>query len=184
MPSHAYKNPESYSKNNNLQYNFAMQVLEKSKICPEDRVLDLGCGDGRITSHIARITHEGCVIGTDISEKMTEHANTTYRSQTNLRFLPMDTSKNVFKNQFDVITSFNSLHWVKDQENALKGINAAATNNARIVLLLSHRKSSYHLTLDTLCASPKWSSYFKEYINPRSFFTKEHYNNLLLSARS
>ena len=137
MHSHSYKNPKEYSRNNMLQYNFAMQVLSCGQINPDDRILDLGCGDGRITFEIAKKAYLGCVIGTDISEKMTEYANNTYNSQENLRFFPMDTSKNVFKNQFDVITSFNSLHWVKDQEKALKGIAKAATLNARIILLLS-----------------------------------------------
>ena len=110
MRGHVYQNPELYSKNNSLQYNFAMQILKRANICQTDKVLDLGCGDGRITSEIAKITHEGCVIGADISEKMIEHSNKIYDSQKNLRFLCMDTGRNVFKNQFNFITSFNSLH--------------------------------------------------------------------------
>lgn len=182
MYEHIYQNPEAYSKNNKLQYSFAMRVLSGAQICPSDRVLDLGCGDGRITVEIAKIAHEGCIIGTDISEKMTEYANHTFKGQGNLCFLPMDSSRNIFKNQFDVITSFNSLHWVKDQLDALKGIAQAATLDARIILLLSHKKSAYHHTLDILHASPKWLSYFNNYINPRSFFTKEQYNELLANA--
>ena len=68
---------------------------------------------------MAKMASQGCVIGTDISEKMIEYANRTYSSQNNLRFLQMDTSKNIFRNEFDLITSFNSLHWVKDQKGAL-----------------------------------------------------------------
>jgi len=182
MQGHVYNNPENYSKNNTLQYNFAMQVLRQIKFFITDRVLDLGCGDGRITFEIAKLTYDGCVIGTDISEQMIEHANTTYRGQENLRFLSMDTGKNVFRNQFDVITSFNSLHWVKDQAKALKGIVQAATLNARIILLLSHRKSIYHHTLDVICHHPTWLPYFKNYISPRSFFTEEEYHELLINA--
>ncbi len=182
MQTHVYRNPDKYSKNNNLQYGFAMRILSQANICPSDRILDLGCGDGRITCELAKLACDGSVIGTDISEKMIEHANSTYAAQGNLRFMAMDTSKNIFKRQFDVITSFNSLHWVKDQKNALRGITEAATQDAKIVLLLSHRKSYYHFTLDTLCSSSTWSTYFQNYSNPRSFFTKDQYAELLSSS--
>jgi len=82
-----------------------MEVLSKSNIQINDRVLDLGCGDGRITMALAKITSDGCVLGTDISVKMTDFASKAYQAQNNLRFLEMDASKNIFREQFDVITS-------------------------------------------------------------------------------
>lgn len=182
MPTHIYSNPQSYSKNNDLQASFAMSVLPKINIKPDSRILDLGSGDGRITSELARKASEGCVIGSDISDEMVKYANTTYSSQSNLLFVKMDMSKNVFKNQFDIITSFNSLHWVKDQISALKGIAAAAASSAQVVLLLSHRKSQYHIALDVLSISSQWSKYFINYENPRSFFTKEQYRMHLQDA--
>jgi SAM-dependent methyltransferase len=96
--------------------------------------------------------------------------------------MQMDTSKNLFRDQFDVITSFNSLHWVKDQVSALRGIARAVIENGKIILLLSHKKSQYHHTLDTLCSQEKWSHYFKDYLNPRSFFEVKEYDTLLKEA--
>jgi len=177
--SHIYKNPDDYSKNNNLQFEFAMQTIKNIEISSTARVLDIGCGDGLITSKIADKATKGSVIGTDISQQMINHANEKYKEQKNLRFMQMDASKNIFKNQFDVITSFNCLHWVKDQQAALKGIAQAATEGARIILLFSHKKSLYHHVLDDVCSSEKWKLYFKNYINPRSFFTKETYKKML-----
>jgi ubiquinone/menaquinone biosynthesis C-methylase UbiE len=132
MISHIYRNPNKYSKNNALQYNFAMKLLSKISFNNLSRVLDVGCGDGVITSEIAGIVHEGCVIGTDISEQMIEFASKKYADQYNLRFLAMDASKNIFREQFDIITSFNCLHWVKDQQYALFGIAVNGDVKARI----------------------------------------------------
>ena len=64
MPTHSYKNPQSYSKNNSLQYEFAMKVISKAKsiIDKRARILDIGCGDGVITSELAKIANESNVI--------------------------------------------------------------------------------------------------------------------------
>ncbi|MBN9231812.1 MAG: methyltransferase domain-containing protein [Legionella sp.] len=179
MISHIYRNPNKYSENNALQYNFAMKLLSKISFDDQSRVLDIGCGDGVITNEIAKIVHAGCVIGTDISEQMVEFASKKYTDQNNLRFVAMDASKNIFREQFDIVTSFNCLHWVKDQQNALFGIAKSAVVGARIALLLSHKKSLYHLVLDKICSSSKWKDCFINITSPRSFFDSIEYKEML-----
>lgn len=182
MSSHIYKNPEKYSANNALQYNFAMVVLSRISFDPDARVLDIGAGDGVITNEIAKIVTNGSVMGTDISSKMVEYAAGEYAKQPNLRFLQMDASKNIFREQFDIVTSFNCLHWVRDQEAALNGISKALVEGGQVALLLSHKKSTYHHVLDKLCASEKWRDYFRDFVSPRSFFEIDNYKQMLVSA--
>lgn len=182
MISHIFRNPDKYSKNNALQYNFAMNLLSKISFDSKSRVLDIGCGDGVITNEIAEIVHEGCVIGTDISEQMIGFASKKYLNQCNLRFLVMDASKNIFREQFDVVTSFNCLHWVKDQQNTLFAIAKSAVYGAQIVLLLSHKKSLYHLVLDKVCSSSKWKNYFIDFISPRLFFDPSEYKEMIVKS--
>jgi len=179
---HIYQNPEKYSKNNALQYNFAMKTLSKLSFELNSRVLDIGCGDGVITQEIAKIVATGCVIGTDISYPMIEHASKKYIEQENLRFLQMDASNNLFRDQFDIITSFNCLHWVNDQQAALTGIARAAASGAQIALLLSHRKSTYHFVLEKLCASEPWKQYFINFESPRSFFEVDTYKTMVKNS--
>jgi len=182
MSTNIYKNPEAYSKNNSLQYHFAMDVISHSKIGKDVRILDLGCGDGAVTLRLAEIADEGCVIGADVSREMIEFANDRYQNRKNLRFIQMDSSDNVFVRQFDIVMSFNSLHWVKDQERVLRGIANSVVENGEVILLLSHKKSRYHHALDIVCAKDKWKNYFKDYTNPRSFFELKEYEALLKKA--
>ncbi|HAU0298510.1 TPA: class I SAM-dependent methyltransferase [Legionella bozemanae] len=182
MIGHIFRNPNKYSKNNALQYNFAMKLLSKISFDSKSRVLDIGCGDGVITNEIAQIVREGCVFGTDISEQMIEFASKKYIDQYNLRFLVMDGSKNIFREQFDVVISFNCLHWIKDQQNALLGIAKSAAYGAQIALLLSHKKSLYHLVLDKICSSVKWKDYFIDFISPRSFFDPYDYKEMIVKT--
>lgn len=177
--THTYNNPKAYSENNTLQYNFAMTLINSLKIDASARVLDIGCGDGLITSELAAQASKGYVVGTDISNDMIEFASEKYADINNIKFTQMDAAENVFRGEFDLITSFNALHWVKDQPAALKGIAKAAAPSAEIALLLSHKKSLYHHTLDAVCSNQKWEDYFSNYINPRSFFEKEAYEALV-----
>lgn len=63
-----YQNAETYSQNNNLQYQFALKTLANTRIHPQDIILDIGCGDGLITSQIALTHLNANIIGTDISQ--------------------------------------------------------------------------------------------------------------------
>lgn len=182
MINHIYRNPIKYSKNNALQHNFAVNLLSKLSFNSKSRVLDIGCGDGVITKEIARIVIDGCVIGTDISERMSEFASKKYVNQANLRFLTMDASTNLFREQFDIVTSFNCLHWVKEQQKALFGIAKSAVPGAQVALLLSHKKSLYHLVLDKICSSSMWKNYFIYFISPRSFFEPRDYKEMLVES--
>ncbi|KTC94522.1 class I SAM-dependent methyltransferase [Legionella erythra] len=182
MTSHRYRDPNQYSQNNALQYTFAMQLFDRLCLDSKSSVLDLGCGDGLITNKIASIVKEGFVIGTDISRPMIEFAARQYSAKNNLRFLTMDAADNLFRDQFDIITSFNCLHWIKEQQKVLHGIAQAAVPGASIGLLLSHRKSIYHDTLERLCSNPKWAVYFENFSNPRCFFALEEYEKMLVHA--
>lgn len=94
----------------------------------------------------------------------------------------MSASKNIFREQFDVIVSFNCLHWVSDQKSALIGISKAAVPGAQIAILLSHQKSLYHLVLEEVCSNTKWREYFTNYINPRLFFDSITYAQMLIDS--
>lgn len=180
--THSYDNPKAYSENNSLQYRFAMTVINRLSLKKNARILDVCCGDGRIPVELANIAKEGLVLATDISDEMIRDAGHNYRHQANLKFIKMDASQLLFREQFDLVTSFNGLHWVKDQASALRGIANAVIENGKIALLLSHKKSTYHHALDAVCTQKKWQPFFKDYVNPRSFFTIAEYENLLEEA--
>lgn len=179
MQKHSYKNPKKYSENNKLQYNFAIESLHPLLFDSQSRILDIGCGDGLITSELANIVKEGCVIGTDISAEMIEYASEKYVEQNNLRFIQMDARHNFFREQFDIVTSFNCLHWIHEQQLVLDGIAKACCKNAQIHLLLSHKKSLYHQILDALMMSDKWKRFFTHFVNPRAFFSLDHYKQMI-----
>lgn len=90
-------NAELYRERSTLQQTMAAEVLQSLDLTSSERVLDVGCGDGRITFEIARRVPQGSVVGVDASSNMIELAS--QKSGSNLRFevadarsLPLETS--------------------------------------------------------------------------------------------
>jgi trans-aconitate 2-methyltransferase len=48
-------NPEAYGRSSLAQKKWADEVISKIRIKGNERVLDIGCGDGKITAHIASL---------------------------------------------------------------------------------------------------------------------------------
>lgn len=120
-------NANLYSSSNSLQKTDAKYVIDnyfeniKWLSNGGDISLDIGCGDGEITSELLLNnmpnTH-GMIIGTDISCEMIKHATIAHQN-TKLQFRQLDISTKMlpkqFSGKFDHIFSFYCLHWIQDQ---------------------------------------------------------------------
>ena len=86
----------------------------------DERVLDLGCGDGTISAAIAARLPHGSVLGVDASHDMVAFAGARRfrRLLANLAFRVADAAHLSFAGEFDLVVSFNCLHWVLDQAAA------------------------------------------------------------------
>ncbi len=181
---HPFFNPTEYKDHSKLQYVFAHYMVKSAGIEPTDRVLDIGCGDGKISADIAKMVPTGQVVGTDLSPQMIQHSikEHTPNQHQNLGFMVMDAEANIFKKQFDIVVSFCCLHWVKDQLSALKGIKSSLVKNGKAVLLVPLRHEELYSAVEQTITENKWQGYFSEFTNPHIFFTKEGYRNLLDTA--
>ena len=65
---------EKYKKASRHQKEWGESLISKLKLGGDERILDLGCGDGALTEHLASLVPRGCVIGIDASEGMIETA--------------------------------------------------------------------------------------------------------------
>ena len=63
-------NAELYRERSSLQQAMAAEVLQALELKGSERVLDVGCGEGRITVEIARRVPNGSVVGVDASSNM------------------------------------------------------------------------------------------------------------------
>jgi len=87
-----------------------------------DRVLDLGCGPGGVTTQVLlpRLPEDfGLLVGADISADMIQYSSETY-THPKLRFTQFDITKDIGNtsqlrpSDYDKIFSFFLLHWIPD----------------------------------------------------------------------
>ncbi len=174
---------QTYHLNSNLQWNGAMEMIDA--IDWKGNVLDVGCGDGKITAWIAKKNRNGHVVGVDVSQSMIAFAKEHFPQDghPNLEFSIADASELFYKEQFDIVVSLSTLHWVLDQEKALRGIWESLVPGGK-TYIFTYAKAPMNLSkvAEDLILSEKWGSYFPGYKNERVYFTKEEYEKLLLKS--
>jgi trans-aconitate 2-methyltransferase len=169
-----------YSRVAALQAAMADEVLALLKVRGDERVLDLGCGSGRVTAEIAtRLRGGGSILGVDSSAEMIAFAEKSFPSstRTNLRFQRADIRDLDFQDEFDLIVSFNALHWIPDQEHALRRIRAAMKQHATAQLRLvpKGKRKSLEDVIEETRQTPRWAQYFKGFHDPYLHLTPDEY---------
>lgn len=175
-------NADRYSQISGLQRAMAAEVLALLDLTGSERVLDVGCGDGKISSEIAERIPEGSVVGVDSSREMIAFASGHFAPTVwpNLRFEVADARRLPFEQEFEFVVSFNALHWVREQDAALRSIRAALKPNGRVQLRLvpkGERKSLENVIEETRL-SPRWQQYYEGFRDPYLHLTPEQYGAL------
>jgi trans-aconitate methyltransferase len=120
--------PGRYEGNHSYVWQFGAALLDLLAPQPGERILDVGCGTGRLTAEIA-----GCgaqVLGIDSSIDMLGQARQNYPA---LKFALADATSFRFPEKFDAVFSNAALHWVKDAESAVRAIAEALRPGGRFV---------------------------------------------------
>jgi trans-aconitate 2-methyltransferase len=174
-------NAAEYARVSQLQAAMAEEVLALLDLTGVARILDVGCGNGRITTEIAARIPGGTIVGVDSSAEMIAFATGRLpASIANARFEVADARCLPFTEVFDLVVSFNALHWIPDQHAPLNSICNAARHGGRAQLRLvprGERKSLENVIEETRCAAP-WNRYFQNFHDPYLHLTPEEYATL------
>lgn len=176
---------EDYARVASLQ----RAVLEEAKaalaLAEADRVLDVGCGDGYLTRAIAHMVPDGYAVGADASQRMITTAHTAAApSSSGPWFVVADARRLPFGQHFDVVVSFNALHWVPQQRQALGQIAAVLRPGGRAliqVVCAGERKSVEAVAMET-CRTPRWARWFDGFTAPFIHVDPDGYRALAASV--
>jgi trans-aconitate 2-methyltransferase len=168
----------AYRRRSSLQAAMAAEVLPLLHLKGNERILDIGCGDGRITAEIASRVPRGSVLGVDSSGDMIRLASS--HAETNLRFAEADARILSFHHEFDVVVSFNALHWLPDQAAPLRGIHKALKRGgyAQLRLVADGERKSLETVLEETRKSEKWTRYYSNFRDPYLHLTPDQYAKL------
>jgi len=142
-------------------------------------VLDVGCGNGKITAEIANRVHQGFVVGVDSSAEMIAFASAHFgpQVQPNLRFQVADARQLPFRQEFDLVVSFNALHWIPEQDEPLHSIRLAMKSDGLVQLRLvpAGKRKSLENVIEETRSSSRWARYFHGFNDPYLHLTPEQY---------
>lgn len=172
-------NASEYSRQSSLQQAMALEQLARLTLRGDERILDIGCGDGKVTAQIAQRVPRGSVLGVDPSRNMVEFASTNFSPavQANLRFEVADAQRLTYQAEFDLVVSFNALHWVRDQDAALRSIRTALKPTGQTLLRFVARgtRPSLEDVIEETCHQPRWAAHFANHEKPYFHFTPDEY---------
>lgn len=172
-------NASGYSRIAQLQEKMAAQALGLLKLKGTERILDVGCGNGKVTAQIAARLAGGSIVGIDPSTDMIAFASSQFPSAThpNLSFKVADARSLPFRDEFDLVVSFNALHWIPDQDAALSSIHRTMKPNstAQLRLVRAGKRKSLETVIEETRSSPRWASFYQDFHDPYLHWTLEQY---------
>ncbi len=175
--------PEGYEKNSSTQKKWAEEVISKIQLMGNERILDIGCGDGKITAYIASLVPEGSVIGIDNSADMIGFAQSKFPqlSWPNLFFQYGDASDLRYLDEFDLVVSFACLHWLLDHRPVLEGIKRSLKSGGRLFIQFGGKGNADEVfkVANKEILEDRWIRYFKDFTFPYGFFGPEIYKDWL-----
>jgi trans-aconitate methyltransferase len=179
-------NAEDYADHSTAQYTWAREMIGRLGLRGSESVLDVGCGDGKVTALIASSLPGGTVTGIDSSASMIALAEKKFPQSAypNISFLQADATRLSFTNRFDLAFSNAALHWIPDQASVLGGVSAALKPSGRIFFQMGGRGNAKDILecANRQIREERWRPYFTGFSLPLTFYSPEEYEVLLRAA--
>lgn len=176
-------NAADYAANSVVQQTWARELIAKLKLRGNEHILDVGCGDGKVTAEIACALPRGSATGVDASPQMIKYAQKTFPSKKfpNLEFHVMDARKIKFDRQFGFIFSNAALHWVDDHPAILSGAASALKPGGRLVVSCGGKGNAHDVffALRPEMRSARWREFFRKMPVPYFFHAPDDYEKWL-----
>jgi len=177
---------KEYASQSTAQQKWARELIGKLRLSGDEKVLDIGCGDGKVTAEISLSLGQGKVVGIDSSEEMVALAASSFRSSSypSLSFELMDAANLTFHDEFDVVFSNAVLHWVIDHQPVLTGIFSSLKNGGRVLVQMGGKDNAREVLsiIDRIISQDPWHQFFHDFSFPYGFYGPDEYRTWLVEA--
>ena len=164
---------ERYQRISNPQFDWGQRVLGRLEPVAGERILDLGCGTGRLTRELRRQTGAGAVVGLDRSGAMlaVARASAAAPPARDVQYVLGDGTALPFSAAFDAVFSAATLHWILDHERLFASIHAALVPGGRLVAQCGGRGNLDGLLAHVapLMSAPPYAASFDGWRDPWHF---------------
>ncbi len=163
-------NADQYSQHAAFVAELAGEVLELLAPKLDERILDLGCGDGRLTKFLQE---QGCdMFGIDGSPEMIEKTR-----QLGISCAVMDGQALDFISEFDAVFSNAALHWMTKPKQVVDGMYKALKPGGRIAVEFGGQGNTNKIM--TAISATLTELGMPDHVLPWYFPDEKEYSNLL-----
>ncbi len=175
---------KDYAANSEVQQQWAVELMNKLSLQGDEQLLDIGCGDGKITVMLARNLPRGHVTGIDSSAEMIQLAHTAHGHLDNIDFRLEDARVLPFTKEFDVIFSNAALHWIRDHRPVLESIFRSLRPGGRVLVQMGGKGNAADVVraMEEVIARHEWQSFFENFTFPYGFYGPGKYSTRLKKA--
>ena len=173
---------QAYKDASFLQFEVGMKVIKSIQWQGNEAVLEIGCGDGKITHEIAKLVPQGSVHGIHFSPNLITYCCKTYAEHENMSFVQADIVQFVTAQKFNKVLSFASLDWVENKKQAFESIANACAPDAYVHLYVTDRDNPYLKARFAMLTSDKWKQFFEDYVIPFFPYTKQGLRTYIYNA--
>ena len=176
-------NAADYAANSAAQQIWARELFAQLQLLGDEHILDVGCGDGKVTAELARAVPKGSVNGIDASPEMIRFARKTFPpdKHPNLTFQVMDARHICQARRFDIVFSSSVLHWVDDHPAFLRGAAACLRPGGRLVVSCGGKGNAQDVfvALRPEMRRKQWREFFRKLPKPYYFHRPADYEKWL-----
>jgi trans-aconitate methyltransferase len=135
-----------YFHHSETQRQWAWELLGKYPLTGQEKILDFGCGDGKISAELSRLVKHGEVVGIDVSKKMIQWASTHFphNAYSNLTF---KTTESLIladipgQHAYDIICALTVFHLVSNPLEILKNLKNHLNASGKLLITTPTGKS-------------------------------------------
>ena len=167
-----------YHRVSEPQFDWGQRVIARLQPSGGERILDLGCGTGRLTLEIVKAAGDAPprVIGLDRSGAMLAVARAARdESGSPVGYVQGDGAALPFAAAFDAVFSAATLHWIHDHPAVFHGVATALDGGGRFVAQCGG-KGNLRRMLEhaaALMATPPYAEHFAGWRDPWNFADAE-----------
>jgi trans-aconitate 2-methyltransferase len=122
---------ETYDAVSDPQFQWGVEVLERLELRGDEAALDAGCGSGRVTERLLDRLPRGSLLAVDGSKAMIDKARERLGDRAS--YLVADLTELAVAEQFDLVFSTATFHWVLDHERLFERLRSALRPGGRLV---------------------------------------------------
>ncbi len=160
---------ELYHRVASPQFEWGLQVLQRVQLAGTERVLDAGCGSGRLTAELAKRVPRGRVVAVDLSASMAKEARIHLAGAADV--VRADLLSLPFAHVFDLVFSTAAFHWILDQRRLFNELHHALRDGGRLHAQCGGGPNLERLhkrAADLMC-DDAFAPWFKDWVEPWEF---------------